>query len=193
MHILWNMPEQVTFQVDAMSELFRTISTCWELRCESRALTLSAPGPEGGNAQNSRWMSYSEISGFSWLHVLTWLSSNLMQTDSFSTHSEFCKVWKFILPSYCILLENGVHLSLFNSIYHLHSHPDSESQSCCSCQGGVIVPGCTEPVPCNVLRSRDCDVTAQCQGQTEAQAGFIPPIPDPWVRCWRQESCHDRD
>ena len=26
--ILWNMPEQVTFQVDAMSELFRTISTC---------------------------------------------------------------------------------------------------------------------------------------------------------------------
>ena len=28
MHILWNMPEQVTFQVDAMSELFRTISTC---------------------------------------------------------------------------------------------------------------------------------------------------------------------
>ena len=28
MHILWNMLEQVTFQVDAMSELFRTISTC---------------------------------------------------------------------------------------------------------------------------------------------------------------------
>lgn len=53
-------------------------------------------GPEGGNAQNLRWMSYSEISGFSWLLVLTWLSSDLMQTDSFSTHSEFCKVWIFI-------------------------------------------------------------------------------------------------
>ena len=37
------MPEQVTFQVDAMSELFRTISSCWELRWESRQLNPSAP------------------------------------------------------------------------------------------------------------------------------------------------------
>ena len=43
MHILWNMPEQVTFQVDAMSKLFRTISTCLELRCESRALISRRP------------------------------------------------------------------------------------------------------------------------------------------------------